>query len=197
LRKTEKNKTEKTGGLRVRIIAGEAKGRKLKTVKGMSTRPTSDRVKEAMFNILGPRIIGAKVLDVFAGTGNLGLEALSRGAQKVVFIEKSLGAYRIVQENIALSGFRNCELIKGDAIKTMQKLAGREKFDLIFLDPPYHCGLVKQSLQIIQDTQLLDKQGLIVAETAKDEVKFPEIAGFILFRVENYGDTSLSFYQHE
>jgi 16S rRNA (guanine966-N2)-methyltransferase len=180
----------------MRIIAGIAKGMPL-AVPRSGVRPTADRIREAVFSRLGDRVIGATVLDLFAGTGALGLEAASRGALSVMFVEQSRAALVSLQKN--LKAFRkgrevSCELtvLRGDAFAQLRKLAGAsEKFSLILADPPY--GDAAQSL--VEDKNLpalLTTGGLFVLESAKrDELRLP--AAWRLIRESVYGDTGVSF----
>ena len=133
----------------MRIITGKARGLKLTTPKNMDVRPTSDRVKESLFNIIGTKIVGTRVLDLFAGTGNLGLEAWSRGAEKVVFIDESQASLQLVRSNITKAKAENeTKVLKGNAVKVIADLAARgERFDFIFCDPPYNKGLPAQIIE--------------------------------------------------
>lgn len=152
----------------MRIIAGTAKGRKLIAPPGESTRPTSDYVKESMFNIIQFDIEGREVLDLFCGSGQLGLEALSRGASKAVFVDMSAAAIGAVKKNITALGMES----QGRAVtgEVMQFLAGyREKADLIFLDPPYRSALLNKALKRIAEIDILRPGGIIVCECAKED----------------------------
>ena len=141
----------------MRIISGQARGRKLATLEGENTRPTLDRTREALFNILQTRVRGAKVLDLFAGSGALGLEALSRGAQSAVFCDVSRQACAVIQKNIeALRAQDRSRLLCCDAMDALARLAG-ESFDVVFLDPPYRKGLVDKALAgLVADDRLAD-----------------------------------------
>ncbi len=181
----------------MRVITGIAKGRKLKAARGREVRPTSDRTKEALFNILGPRIMKAKFLDLYAGTGAIGIEAISRGAEKTVFIERNLRAVKIIRHNLESTGLQErAEVYCQEVGQAIELLSARdERFDLIYLDPPYLQNLVNRSLFQLNNSGLLASGGLIIAESSKlDEL--PEQAGQLkMFRQERYGDTVLSFYQ--
>ena len=147
----------------MRIIAGKAKGRTLATLKGMHTRPTADRVKEAIFSVLGDRVSDARVLDAFAGSGALGLEAISRGAAEAWFMEKDRAAAEICAKNIAALGFFACHLLRGDCLKLLPKLSSAGEpacFDLIFADPPYNRGLLNPLLSLIAEDGWLSKTGV-------------------------------------
>src|SRR5690348_8883448 len=143
----------------MRVIAGEYKGRRLKAVPGQNTRPTTDKVKESMFNIIGPYFEGGMALDLFAGTGGLGIEALSRGIVKAVFIEKDYKAISVIRENIQMLGLEpRVEISKNDAKRALDTLAERGvRFDLVFLDPPYKLiGLYQELILKMQQIGLLN-----------------------------------------
>lgn len=147
----------------MRVIAGQFKGRRLRTPKWEGVRPTSDKLRETLFNILAPRIVGARVLDGYAGTGALGLEALSRGASHVTFVEKDRRAVALIEENAQVCGVKGGYTIaNGDFLASHLRLAGR--FDLILLDPPYDIGDVHSVLD--RAASLLASDGLLVLERA-------------------------------
>lgn len=150
----------------MRIITGTAKGVVLSTLEGEATRPTGDRVKEALFSMIQFDIEGRRVLDLFAGSGQLGLEALSRGAEHCVFIDESRAAADIVLANAKKTKlFDKCRISSADFAAFLRGAAGREAFDLIFLDPPYASGYVAQALSLIAEGSLLRAGGRIVCET--------------------------------
>ena len=176
----------------MRVITGTARGRRLKELQGMETRPTTDKVKESLFSIIQFDIEGRRVLDLFAGTGQLGIEALSRGAAEAVFVDWRPDAVRLVQENLALCGFTDRARVKsGDALAYLKS---GEKFDLIFLDPPYAAGLLGPALEEIARFDICREHGIIVAESAADKV-LPELpAPYRLYREYRYGKIRLSVY---
>lgn len=176
----------------MRVITGTARGRRLKELQGMETRPTTDKVKESLFSIIQFDIEGRRVLDLFAGTGQLGIEALSRGAAEAVFVDRRPDAVRLVQENLALCGFTDRARVKsGDALAYLKS---GEKFDLIFLDPPYAADLLEQALTAITSFDICREHGIIVAESAADKV-LPELpAPYRLYREYRYGKIRLSVY---
>jgi 16S rRNA (guanine966-N2)-methyltransferase len=178
----------------MRIIAGTMRGRKLKTVQGLTTRPTSDKVKGAIFNVLRDKVADARVLDLFAGTGNLALEALSRGAREAVLVEESPAAWKVIRENIEITAVQDrTKLILQDALRY---LAGsREVFDLIFLDPPYRQGLAARVLSVLANPCRLSPEGVIVVETGKDEDMAAEVYPFEIRKADKYGDTRVWYYQ--
>ncbi len=200
----------------MRIIAGKLKGRRLVTIKGLEVRPTSDRVKESVFRILGERVIGADFLDLCAGTGNIGLEALSRGAKSVTFIERDYHCIRVIESNLEQCGFHpkppQVQLIKREARKGLADLGTRKtRFHLIYFDPPYDADIYGPCLEQIGRERLLSPDGLIVVEhrfrlpkslrlrkSAEMDYLLPtKIGELILNRQEQYGDTMLSFYKWE
>ena len=171
----------------MRIITGRARGLRLKTPAGLSTRPTSDRVKESLFNILSGLINFSEiksVLDIFAGTGALGLESISRGANSAIFIDAA--TTDIIRENITRAGFENCRILRGDFEKILTRL-GKENlsFDLIFSDPPYAKGLAQKSLELA--TRLNLSSGLIIVEHGAEEILTSD---FELIRKITYGRTT-------
>ena len=176
----------------MRIISGQARGRKLKTLEGLDTRPTLDRTREALFNILQQRVRDARVLDLFAGSGALALEALSRGAGSAVLCDQSPAACSIIRENIALVRMEDrARLLCCEASQALERLVG-EQFDLIFLDPPYHKGLIDAALEGMIRRNQLAEGGLIVAETAQDEgFDLPE--GLTFTDERKYGKSRLHF----
>ena len=175
----------------LRITGGRLVRRRLKAPEGRSTRPTADRVKEALFNILGQDLDGARVLDLYAGSGALGLEAVSRGAAECLFVERSARAVALIRENISSLGLADqCRLIKGDAAKLMQELAGQGPFDLVLADPPYEQGHV--AIIIDQAGGLLSAHGCMVIEHSPHErLNVPK--NLDLFDHRAYGQTELSF----
>lgn len=179
----------------MRIIAGELRGRALKAVEGMKTRPTSDKVKGAIFNVLGDKVINARVLDLFAGTGNLAIEALSRGAQEAVLVENSHGAHRVIRENIEQMGVsKQAELFLMDSFLYLKRNPDKE-FDLIFLDPPYRKELILKVISIFAENSYLKPSGVIIAETSKDETLDGVSYPFEIRKTGKYGDTMVWYLQ--
>ncbi|VBB05672.1 n-6 adenine-specific dna methylases signature [Lucifera butyrica] len=179
----------------MRIITGTAKGVILKGPAGNATRPTADRVKESLFSILGSRIIDASVLDLFAGTGNLGLEALSRGAEKAVFIDQSLQSVALIKENARRTKLADrTEIYKNDVFKAIDKLSqtGRS-FDLIFCDPPYNQGLITAVLEKVAFYTILNPEAMLIIEHSRHEMINSELPSFQILRTEKYGETLVSF----
>lgn len=181
----------------MRIVAGTAKGRTISVPKGLEVRPTTDRVREALFSSITPRVAGATVLDLFAGSGALGLEALSRGAASVVFVERSRRTASILRRNIAQCGFDpSAVVIERDALAALKQLQrSGATFDLIFLDPPYKGPLLSRALRDIDQLALARPAGLVVAEHLADGP--PDVpAGLVIASKKRYGKTILSFVQH-
>lgn len=176
----------------MRVIAGTARGMKLKTPRGEAVRPTADRVREALFSILGPRVIGAVVVDLFAGSGAVGIEALSRGAATCVFVEKERKHLEIIRDNLGRTGLQGeARLLCCDAISALLLLSEEKiQADLIFTDPPYHSTLIPKVLQAVHTNQLLHEDGLVVIEHASANTawaeKYPER------KQKKYGDTRLT-----
>jgi len=180
----------------MRIIAGEFKGRRLAAVKGR-IRPTSDRVREAIFSVLGAAVIEARVLDLFAGTGALSLEALSRGAKHAVLVEEHGSALKILRRNIKDLGLESrARVLALPVARALKKLAGQgQQFSLVFLDPPYEHGLALKTLAALQDSSLLLPEARVIAEHSQRET-LPELVGRLnLSQCRRYGDTQVAFYQ--
>lgn len=176
----------------MRVITGSARGRILKELQGMETRPTTGKVKESIFSIIQFDIEGRRILDLFAGTGQLGIEALSRGARQCVFIDQRADAVKLIRENVEVCGLTDRAVIRsGDA---MAYLKSGEKFDIIFLDPPYASGLLGKALADIAAFDICREHGIIVAESAV-ETELPALAlPYSLYRQYRYGKIKLSVY---
>ncbi len=177
----------------MRIIAGLYKGRKLTPPSDLSVRPTPDRVKEALFSILGDRVEEATVLDLFAGSGNLGLEALSRGARKCYFGDSSRDSIRLIHSNVShCKAEQLSHIIQGDYRNILSQI--REKVDLVFVDPPYRSQLWEDVLSIISEKDLMNPDGLIILEHPR-ELEFPqEMFHFRKMKEARYGTVVLSIY---
>lgn len=169
----------------------------LKTVKGISTRPTADRVKEAIFNVLGSRIIKAKVLDLFGGTGNIGLEALSRGAESVVFVEKNTQAMEVIKTNVKSCGFiEKVVLFKIDALRALKILKDKEfTFNIVYLDPPYRFTNIDKIIEELVNNFLLEPWAIVVVETSKNKDLIKEHKSLKFIKDKIYGDTKITYYQ--
>lgn len=172
----------------MRIIAGTARSLPLKTIEGKDTRPTTDRIKETLFNILQREIPGACFLDLFAGSGQIGLEALSRGAAYAVFVENSLKAAKCIEENIAFTGFaQKSRLLTADVISGLMSLEGKYTFDVIFMDPPYRQELEKDVLMYLSRSSILKPDSRLIVEASLDtDFSYLESIGFEMERVKKY-----------
>lgn len=182
----------------MRVIAGTAKGRRLKGPRGIGVRPTADRVKEALFSILQSRfdLRGAVVLDLFAGTGSMGVEALSRGAARVVFVEQDRRAAAIVKQNIAICGFApQAELRVVPVHRALATLAsGRARFDGVFADPPYGKGLLGETLGQLATADILRPGAWVIVEGRIDDDVAEEFGPLRLTQTRRYGKTKLMLF---
>jgi 16S rRNA (guanine966-N2)-methyltransferase len=179
----------------MRIISGISKGKRLTTPKGHALRPTSDRVKESIFNILGEAVEGKVVLDLFAGTGNLGIEALSRGAKRALFVERGREATRLIKSNLSQCRMAMVsEIIPKDVIRTIGTLHQRgETFDLILMDPPYEKGLIEKTLWKLQFHRIYHNDSILIIEHDRREPLPTDLDGWNLIRQRKIGDTLISF----
>ena len=179
----------------MRIISGISKGKRLCTLRGRAIRPTSDRVKESIFNILGKEVDGRHVLDLFAGTGNVGIEALSRGATRTVFVEKERSAIDLIKKNLSHCGFEDrVHIMTGEVERAIRLLHRKgEVFDFIFMDPPYRRGLVQKTLGILQAQPLHHEDSILVIEHDRRETLSESTEGWTLARKRQFGDTVVSF----
>lgn len=183
----------------MRVITGIYKGRRLKTLEGSAVRPTSDRMRETLFNILAPRIEGARFLDLCAGSGAIGIEALSRGVGQVTFVESSRKSSTVISENL-----RHCEIRKGytfiarDALMALKYLAQeKQQFDLIYFDPPYDSELYSPVLWQIARGNLLAEDGILIVEHRRQLVLAPNYDDLRPYRELPQGDSCLTFYRME
>lgn len=178
----------------MRVITGSARGRRLETLFGEEvTRPTTESVKEALFSMIQFEIEGKKVLDLFAGSGQLGIEALSRGARHCTFLENNRDAVRVVENNVSHCGFKdNSNIVFADAVSFLMR---KENFDIAFVDPPYNLGLVDKCLPLL--LKLMSEDGIVVCETSAGEDLPESIDGWYADRVRRYGKTKLTLYREE
>ena len=181
----------------MRVIAGIAKGRRLVTLKGTSKRPTSDRVKESIFSVLGERIPGTDVVDLFAGTGNLGIEALSRGARSALFVDNSIQARERIEKNLHLTQFRDrADIWRCDCYAALRRLhAEHTVFDLIFADPPYGRGIGLRTLRHLDRHNVLKPDGAFVLEHPSDEDLNYPLDSLEVFSKKTFGHTRVHFYR--
>lgn len=180
----------------MRVITGTARGRRLGELKGQDTRPTAEKVKEAMFSAIQFEIEDRRVLDLFAGTGQLGIEALSRGASSAVFVDNRADAAKLVRENVALCGFaEKAQVVCGDAMSYLSSL--RTRFDLIFLDPPYAADFLERALAHIARFDILSPNGIIVAESPAEKSLPALSAPYGVYREYRYGKIKVTVYRRE
>ena len=174
----------------MRVITGTARGMTLKAPKGMDTRPTMDQVKEGIFSAIQFEVEGRRALDLFAGSGQLGIEALSRGARSAVFVDESRAAVQLVRANLALCRLQG-DVVQGEALGYLRTCG---KFDLIFLDPPYDTGLLDKALENVVQFDILAEGGIIVCESRREKV-LPQLrAPYHLLTERNYGKIKLTLY---
>lgn len=182
----------------MRVIAGAAKGRALKAVPGMNTRPTTDKVKEAIFSMIGPFFDGGTALDLFAGTGGLGIEAWSRGIERTIFIDREKTSIDIIRLNTEAAGMgRHAEIYRNDAERALKLLEKRGiAFSLVFLDPPYRMIDMDQLIASMAERSMLESGAIIVVEHDAGH-EYPEhIEHFTQLKKTKYGDTAVSIYRY-
>jgi len=184
----------------VRIISGSLRGRRLAAVRGLATRPTTDRTREALFNILGPAVVDREVLDLFSGTGALALEALSRGARSALLVDSARAALATIRKNVAACGLADVATIRHwDLRRRPTFLAADEYqgyFDLVFMDPPYHRSLVDKTLIHLHDSGALADEALIIAEHHMNDALAPVAPVYTLEDQRRYGKTLVSFLKY-
>ena len=180
----------------MRVITGKARGIQLKTPEGMLTRPTADRVKEALFSIINFDIPGAKVLDLFGGTGQLGIEALSRGAERAIFIDEREEACKIIRENLRRTRFEELgKVVRSDYLQYLRRCG--DKFDIILLDPPYAEVFLENALKCITEIDILQSGGIIVAERPLGKELPYVFDGYTRSKDYKYGNTLLTLYRKD
>ena len=178
----------------MRVITGKARGVTLKTPDGLQTRPTTDRVKEALFSIINFDIPGSRVLDLFGGTGQLGIEALSRGAKSAVFVDAGEPACRLIRENLKRTKLEaDGKVVRSDYLAYLNRC--REQFDIVFLDPPYAEVFLENSLKRIAEIDILQSNGIIVTERPLGKDLSVEMEGFTRSKDYKYGNTLLTIYR--
>ncbi len=180
----------------MRVIAGKARGKKLESLEGMDVRPTLDKVKGAIFNIIQFEIAGKRVLDLFGGSGSLGIESVSRGAESAVIVDLSKNAAEVIKRNV--SGCKmgeNITVCNENYYEFVNKYKG-EKFDIIFLDPPYHKNLIDEAISAILCCQIIDKCGIIICERDKNDVLKDKYGDFVLQKEYFYGKSIVSIYKY-
>lgn len=180
----------------MRVITGKARGVQLKTPEGMQTRPTSDRVKEALFSIVNFDLPGANVLDLFAGTGQLGIEALSRGAKYTVFVDAREDACRIVRENLRRTKLEgDARVVRSDYLDYLRRC--QDKYDIILLDPPYAEVFLENALKLITEIDILQSGGIIVTERPLGKELSLVFDGYTRSKDYKYGNTLLTLYRKD
>jgi 16S rRNA (guanine(966)-N(2))-methyltransferase RsmD len=188
----------------MRVIAGKYRSRILKSLKGNALRPTSDRLRETLFNVLGPNVSGSRFLDIFAGTGAVGIEAISRGATEAVFIENHAPAATLIRRNLTSLEIRNgAQILLFDALRALEKLAARHKptdapFDFSFVDPPYaEKDQYDRVLGFLGSAPFLGPGSLVIAEHRRSFELPPRIGRLLQTRILRQGDAALSFFEHQ
>lgn len=178
----------------MRIITGKARGVKLLTLDGLDTRPTSERSKEAIFSMLQFEIQGKTVLDLFAGSGQMGLEALSRGASRVYLVDRGRGAYEIIKKNIEKSRLsEGCVALCEDSLSFLKKQSGAEKFDIVFLDPPYATNLINEAIDLLFEKSLIKETSYIVCESDRFDILSEENSNrFEVIKIMKHGIAHIS-----
>ena len=180
----------------MRVISGKARGVRLKTPDGLQTRPTADRVKEALFSIIHFDLPGARVLDLFGGTGQLGIEAISRGAKEAVFVDQSEKACKLIRENLRLAHMeQEGRVVRSDYLAYLKST--KQKFDIILLDPPYAEEFLENSLNLITEIDILQSNGIIVAECSLGKDLPSEFPGFSRSKDYKYGNTVVTLYRKD
>lgn len=180
----------------MRVITGKARGVQLKTPEGMLTRPTTDRVKEALFSIIQFEIPGARVLDLFGGTGQLGIEALSRGAKKAVFVDAREEACKLIRENLNRTRLsQDSQVVRSDYLQYLERC--KDRFDIILLDPPYAEVFLENALKRITEIDILESNGIIVAERPVGKELPWEFEGYVRSKDYKYGKTLLTVYHKQ
>lgn len=172
----------------MRVIAGSAKRLQLKTIEGLDTRPTTDRIKETLFNMISHEIADSYFLDLFSGSGAIGIEALSRGAKEAVFVEQNHKAMCCIRENLTFTKLMDrAAMLETDVLSALKRLEGRKQFDYIFMDPPYRKLLEKQVLEYLSSSTLLSEDGIIIAEGSLDtDFSYVEELGFSVIKEKVY-----------
>ena len=175
----------------MRVITGTARGRRLKELEGMETRPTTDRVKEGLFSAIQFEIEGRRVLDLFAGTGQLGIECLSRGAASAVFVDRRADAVKLIRENLKLTELSDrARVVAGDSMEFLAAL--KERFDIVLLDPPYAAGLLEPAIAHLTAFDILNPHGIIVAEHPAERSLQPPAAPYRVRRAYRYGKIAVT-----
>ena len=178
----------------MRVISGRLRGKRLEMLKVDAVRPTTDKVKESIFNVIQFDVMGASFLDLFAGSGQIGIEALSRGTQKVTFVDESKRAIDVVRRNLASTKLlERAEVVQNEAISFLRQT--RERFDIAFLDPPYKTGILQKALDLVAD--VMSERGIIICEHSAEEILPTNIKKFSVSKSYKYGKIMLTVYRRE
>lgn len=183
----------------MRVISGKRKGKKLCGPKSNNIRPTEDRIKESMFNIISPIIEKATVLDLFAGTGSIGIEFLSRGAEKAIFVDNSIGSIQLINKNLNLTGFEaDATVIKMDGLKALNIFSDKGlKFDYIFMDPPYdNIELYNKALEKISSLNILKNNGILIAEHNVSLLLREKYGDLMITDIRKYGNKLMTYFKY-
>ncbi|WP_429971226.1 16S rRNA (guanine(966)-N(2))-methyltransferase RsmD [Fructilactobacillus sp. Tb1] len=180
----------------MRIISGKFGGRKVAPVPGTKTRPTTDKVRESLFNMIGPYFDSGSFLDLFAGSGAVSIEAISRGMNHAVLVDRQYAAYKTIKKNIEITNEnqKDFKVLKMDAEQALKKLSGVEKFDYIFLDPPYAKQQMVKQLAEIKKLDLLNPRGIVICET-DNQTNLEEVPDYDLIKQKDYGLTVITIYR--
>lgn len=180
----------------MRIIAGTARSLPLKTVAGTDTRPTTDRIKETLFNIIQMDVPGSRFLDLFAGSGQIGLEAVSRGAREAVFVDNDKKALACIEENIRFTKFgEQTRVYRSDVMSALRSMEGKYQFDLIFMDPPYDRQMEQDVLLYLASSRLVTEETMIIAEVLKEaDFSYLDGTGLVLKRLKTYRTNAHAFF---
>ena len=179
----------------MRVIAGTARSLPLKTVRGSGTRPTTDRIKETLFNMISPHIPGCRFLDLFSGSGAIGIEALSRGAACAAFVEQDRNALQVIRQNLNFTHLtQNARVIAGDVVRIVTSMNGEQSFGGIFMDPPYDNGLERKVLEALRENSIADRDTLIIIEaSAETDFSYLDELGYTLVKEKQYGSNRHMF----
>ncbi len=172
----------------MRVISGTARRILLDTPEGLDTRPTSDRIKETLFNMLSMDLIDSNFLDLFAGSGQIGIEALSRGAKECIFVDQGVEAIKVINSNLERTKLTEfAKVYKQDVLSSLRAFAKHEPFDIVFMDPPYNKGLERRVLSVLKDLDSITEDTLVIVEAAKDtDFSYVPSVGFSIIKVKEY-----------
>lgn len=183
----------------MRVIAGSAKGKRLKAPRGLDTRPITDMIKGALFNVLGSRVLDTKFLDLFAGSGSVGIEAFSRGARQVLFVDSSYEAVKTIKENLANCGFvAGNQVYRGDVLQVLTMLDRRsDRFDIVYIDPPFtNESIFFKVMMSLAEVQVLEPDAIVIIRTPRKK-EMPDFGNLRKYRQSGYGESSLHYYSRQ